>query len=308
MILTVTLNTAVDVTYRLPAVRRNASNRVCDVAQRAGGKGVNVARVLAALGHETVLTGLAGGANGQVLRADLAAAGLNDHLVPIAGETRRTVALVEQDTNRTTMLLEPGPVVTAAEWSRFLARYERLLTGSAAVALSGSLPAGLPLDAYGVLIALATAHRVPAVLDTDGPALLAALPAGPALIKPNADELATATGSPDPSAGAEALRAAGAGAVVASLGPDGLIATTPQGSWRARPPRTVTGNPTGAGDAVVAALTVGLVAGAPWPDRLAQAVALSAATVLAPLAGSFDAEAYHRMLPLVETERTAPRS
>ncbi|KJK58468.1 1-phosphofructokinase family hexose kinase [Saccharothrix sp. ST-888] len=308
MILTVTLNTAVDVTYHLPTVRRNASNRVRDVAQRAGGKGVNVARVLAALGHEAVLTGLAGGANGQLLRADLATAGLNDQLVPIAGETRRTVALVEQDTDRTTMLLEPGPVVTAAEWSRFLARYEQLLTGSAAVVLSGSLPGGLPPDAYGVLIALATTHQVPAVLDTDGPALLAALPAGPALIKPNADELATATGSPDPSAGAEALRTAGAGAVVASLGPEGLIATTSQGSWRARPPRTVTGNPTGAGDAVVAALTIGLVAGAPWPDRLAQAVALSAATVLAPLAGSFDAGAYHRMLPLVEAERIPPRS
>ncbi|WP_280697030.1 1-phosphofructokinase family hexose kinase [Kitasatospora sp. GP82] len=305
MILTVTLNTAVDVTYRLPTVRPNSSNRVREVAQRAGGKGVNVARVLAALGHETVVTGLVGGANGRRLRADLSTAGLNDQLVPVAGETRRTVAIVEERNGRTTMLLEPGPVITPAEWSQFLTGYEQLLSDAAAVVLSGSLPAGLPRDAYATLVDLATARRVPAVLDADGPALLTALPARPALIKPNADELASATGIVDPHTAAEALRTAGARSVVASLGPDGLIAVTPQGSWHARPPETVSGNPTGAGDAAVAALTAGLVAEASWPERLAQAVALSAATVLAPLAGGFDAAAHRRMLPLVTVEAVA---
>ncbi|KQV12411.1 MULTISPECIES: 1-phosphofructokinase family hexose kinase [unclassified Kitasatospora] len=306
MILTVTLNTAVDVTYRLHRVHRHGSNRVREVAERAGGKGINVARILHAIGHESVVTGLAGGVTGATVRADLAASGLRDELMTIDGHTRRTVAVAEDRDGDTTIYLEPGPVVTPEEWARFLVRYERLLGGAAAVVLSGSLPTGLPHDAYGLLVSLAKARRVPAVLDADGAALRGGLPAGPALVKPNAHELATATGTTDPRAGAHTLLARGALAVVASLGPDGLLATTPEGSWQARPPGKVHGNPTGAGDSAVAALTAGLVDDTPWPERLGQAVALSAATVLAPLAGSFDHAAYHRMLPLIQVRPLDP--
>ncbi|ASQ99749.1 1-phosphofructokinase family hexose kinase [Streptomyces sp. 11-1-2] len=308
MILAVTLNAAVDVTYHLDQVHRHGSNRVHEVAQRAGGKGINVARVLTALGHDTVITGLAGGATGEAVRTDLAASGLRDELMAIEGQTRRTVAVVEDQDGDTTMYLEPGPAITLAEWSRFLARYEELLSDAAAVVLSGSLPLGLPQNAYGLLVALATSRRVPAILDADGDALRAGLSAGPALVKPNAHELATATATVDPLAGAQALRAAGAHAVVASLGPGGLLATTPEGSWQARPPGKVRGNPTGAGDSVVAALAAGLVEATSWPERLTHAVALSMATVLAPLAGSFDPADYHRLLPLVRVESLNPTS
>jgi tagatose 6-phosphate kinase len=84
--------------------------------------------------------------------------------------------------------------------------------------------------------------------------------------------------------------------VVASLGPDGLLATTPEGRWRATPPARARGNPTGAGDSAVAGLLSGLVERLPWPDRLARATALSAATVLAPAAGEFDRAAYGELL------------
>ncbi|MGF1426607.1 1-phosphofructokinase family hexose kinase [Kitasatospora sp. LaBMicrA B282] len=306
MILTVTLNAALDLTHRVDRLRPHASNRVRSVAARAGGKGVNVSRVLHALGHQTVVTGLAGGPTGAAVRRDLAAAGIADELVPITGESRRTVAVFDEQQGDTTVLLEPGPMVTGAEWERFLDRFEQLVTRAAAVVLSGSLPGGLRHDAYAELIHRARAHRVPAVLDTAGPALLAALGAGPALVKPNGDELAAAVGRADPRAGAEALRTAGAGAVVASLGPQGLIAHTPHGCWRAGPPHGVAGNPTGAGDAAVAALTLGLVSGTPWPDRLTQAVALSAAAVAAPLAGDFDPELHRRLLPQVTVEPLPP--
>ncbi|GAA2251068.1 MULTISPECIES: 1-phosphofructokinase family hexose kinase [Kitasatospora] len=300
MILTVTLNAALDVTHRLDRLRRYGSNRVRDVAERAGGKGVNVSRVLHALGQPTVVTGLAGGLTGAALRRDLVEAGLADQLLPIEGESRRTVAVVEEQAGDTTILLEPGPVVRPGEWARFLGRLDALLPGAAAVVFSGSLPRGVPEDAYAVLVRRAHAHDVPAVVDADGAALRAALPAGPALVKPNAGELAAATGLADPVAAARSLRAAGAGAVVASLGPDGLIALTPHGGWRARSPERLAGNPTGAGDAAVAALTLGLVAGAPWPDLLAEAVALSAAAVAAPLAGEFDPAVHRRLRSLVD--------
>ncbi|MGK4578972.1 1-phosphofructokinase family hexose kinase [Kitasatospora sp. HPMI-4] len=300
MILTVTLNAALDITYRLDRLHRHGGNRVGAVAERAGGKGVNVSRVLHALGQRTAVTGLAGGLTGAALRRDLAAAGLLDHLLPIDGESRRTVAVVEEQAGDTTILLEPGPVVRPGEWARFLDHLGGLLPGAAAVVFSGSLPRGVPGDAYARLVRLAHAHGVPAVLDADGEALRAALPARPAVIKPNVDELAAATGLADPVAAARSLQAAGAGAVIASLGPEGLIALTSHGGWRARPPERLAGNPTGAGDAAVAALTLGLVTGASWPDRLAEAVALSAAAVAAPLAGDFDPAVHHRLRSLVD--------
>ncbi|MYX42455.1 1-phosphofructokinase, partial [Streptomyces sp. SID89] len=89
MILTVTLNTAVDITYRVPALRPHTSHRVTEVTERPGGKGVNVARVLAALGHEVTVTGFAGGTTGGELRDRLAALpGIVDALAPVAGATR----------------------------------------------------------------------------------------------------------------------------------------------------------------------------------------------------------------------------
>ncbi|MGW2377224.1 1-phosphofructokinase family hexose kinase [Kitasatospora sp. NPDC001683] len=302
MILTVTLNAALDVTYRIGRLRPQGSNRVRATAERAGGKGVNVARVLHALGRPTAVTGLVGGLTGQAIRGELAAAGLADRMLAIEGESRRTVAVVEESVGDTTILLEPGPVVGAEEWAGFLDHLAALLPQAAAVVLSGSLPRGVPDDAYAQLLGLAHARGVPAVLDADGPVLRAGLPAGPDLVKPNADELAAATGLTDPVAAAGALVDAGAGAVVASLGPDGLIAVTPQGSWRARSPERLAGNPTGAGDAAVAALTLGLVTGTPWVDRLAEAVALSAAAVAAPLAGDFDPAVHRALRPRVDVQ------
>ncbi|MFH8386668.1 1-phosphofructokinase family hexose kinase [Kitasatospora sp. NPDC018058] len=306
MILTVTLNAALDITHHLDRLRPHGSNRVRAVAERAGGKGVNVSRVLRALGHPTVVTGLVGGLTGRAIRAELAAAGLTDRMLTVPGESRRTVAVVEESVGDTTILLEPGPVVGAEEWEHFVHHLDTLLPDATAVVLSGSLPRGVPRDAYARLLRRAHAHGVPAVLDADGAALRAALPSGPALIKPNADELAAATGRTDPVAAARALQAAGAGAVVASLGADGLIAVTPHGSWRARAPERLAGNPTGAGDAAVAALTLGLVTGTPWPDRLAEAVALSAAAVVAPLAGDFDPAVHRALRPGVDVRPFAP--
>ncbi|MGW1007376.1 1-phosphofructokinase family hexose kinase [Streptomyces sp. NPDC002520] len=306
MILTVTLNAALDLTYRVDRLRPLGSNRVRTVVERAGGKGVNVSRVLHALGHQTVVTGLAGGAAGIALRRELSAARLPEHLLAIIGETRRTVAVVDESAGDTTILLEPGPVVRPEEWTLLLDHLDRLLPSAAAVVLSGSLPPGLPEDAYAQLVHLAAGHRVPAVLDADGAALRSALAAGPALVKPNADELVAATGTTDPVAAAGALREAGAASVVASLGADGLIAVTPQGSWQARPPGRLAGNPTGAGDAAVAALTLGLVAGTPWPERLAEAVALSAAAVAAPLAGDFDPAVHADLRERVDVRNLSP--
>ncbi|MGW2897982.1 1-phosphofructokinase family hexose kinase [Streptomyces sp. NPDC001212] len=298
MILTVTLNTALDLTYRVPSLRQHTSHRVSEVTERPGGKGVNVARVLAALGHEVTVTGFAGGATGREVRDRLAseAPGVVDALVPVAGATRRTIAVVDQRTGDTTQLNEPGPVVTPAEWSAFQDVYEDLLGSMSAVALCGSLPRGLPVGAYAGLVRTARAANVPVLLDTSGEALRRAVAARPDIVKPNADELAELTGSHEPLRATQDARRRGARAVVASLGAEGLLAHTSDGLWRAAPPSRVKGNPTGAGDSAVAGLLSGLAQHLPWPDRLSRAVALSTATVLSPVAGEFDRAAYEELL------------
>ncbi|MGK5730328.1 1-phosphofructokinase family hexose kinase [Streptomyces sp. URMC 124] len=306
MILTVTLNAALDLTYRVPRLQPHASHHVKAAAERAGGKGINVARVLAALGHTTVVTGFAGGTTGETLRRHLAedtpggAAELIDSLVPILGTTRRTVAVVDASTGDTTQLNETGPDVTAEEWSAFTDTYTRLLREARAVALCGSLPPGVPVGAYAHLVRQARAARVPVLLDTSGEPLRRGIAARPDLVTPNADELAALTGSTEPLRAALDARRRGAHAIAATLGPEGVLAVTPDGRWRATPPRRLTGNPTGAGDSAAAGLLSALLEGLPWPDRLTRAVALAAATVKAPTAGEFDPATYEDVLPKVK--------
>ncbi|MFC4996932.1 1-phosphofructokinase family hexose kinase [Dactylosporangium cerinum] len=268
-----TLNPALDLTYTVDALVPHATHRVRRVAERAGGKGLNVAAVLHALGEPVLATGLLGGATGAVVQAKIRTP---HSFTPIGGETRRTVTVV--DRTDATGLWEPGPVVTDVEWAAFQANYVALVQDAEVVVLSGSLPQGLPDDAYAVLIRLARRHHCRSVLDTSGAALERGAAAGPDVVKPNAQELA-------------ALQSPTA-AVVESHGPEGLIARTPQGSWRAAPPEVVTGNPTGAGDACAAALARGLRDGTPWPALLADAVALAAAAVKAPVAGEIDINHY----------------
>ncbi|MEU0145952.1 1-phosphofructokinase family hexose kinase [Streptomyces sp. NPDC006288] len=308
MILTVTLNTALDLTYAVPALVPHTSHRVGEVTERPGGKGVNVARVLSALGHDTVITGFAGGTNGAVLRELLAALPHRptDALVTVAGNTRRTLAVVDGSSGDTTQLNEPGPHIGPDEWASLLRTYGELLTGAEAVALCGSLPPGIHVGAYAELIRLARSAGVPVLLDTAGEPLRRGIAARPDVVKPNADELARLTGAREPLRATRDARRRGARSVVASLGPEGLLAVTPDGVWRAAPPSAVRGNPTGAGDSAVAGLLSALADGLDWPDRLARAVALSTATVMATAAGEFDRADYEDLLARVTVEPHAP--
>jgi tagatose 6-phosphate kinase len=301
MIVTVTLNLALDVTYRVPRLEPGATHRV-SVDQRAGGKGVNVARVIRALGVDAVVCGFAGCGTGRLALADLEAAGIAARTTAIAAESRRTVAVVDTEAGEATGFWEPGPAVTDAEWAALLRDVDEELARARALVLSGSLPPGVPPDAYAVLGARAARSGVPVVLDADGDALRLGLSGRPEVVKPNREELASVAGTADVREGAARLRGLGARSVVASLGAEGLLAMTEEGCWRARPAQPAAGNPTGAGDAAVAALALGLVRGSTWPDRLAEAVALSAAAVSAPLAGSFDDEAYRRQRAAVTVE------
>ncbi len=312
MILVVSLNPALDVTHHVAGVDWSGVNRPQRVGTAPGGKGLNVARTLHALGAGVRVAGLAGGVTGEAVAAGLAAAGVPGTFSPIAGQTRRTFAVVDTTSHDTALFNEPGPAVAAGEYQRFLVLYENSLADCDAVVLSGSLPPGLPEDSYAGLAARAAAAAVPVVLDAGGAVLRRAVAAGPAIAKPNLAELQAAVRLPlaglaAVAAAAAELRAAGAHAVVVSLGGDGLLAVTGGGTWHAAPPAQVTGNPTGAGDAVVAGLAHGLVLGRPWADRLRHATALGTATAEAPAAGQFAEADYQRALAGTQVTEWADR-
>ncbi len=302
MILTVTPNIALDITYTIDKFELHSSMRVDDVADRAGGKGINVSRVLASLGYESLILGLQGGNVGAAIEADLIASQLPYELVPIVGQTRRSVGIVDRSTGDATVLNEAGPDVSGEEWERLTQTVARHLPQASTLVVSGSLPPGIGQAGVAELAQLAVAASVPVIVDTSGPSLLDAVAIGPDVVKPNAHEIASATGIDDPLEGAAALIERGAKAVVVSLGADGMCVVTADQTLRAKPTRTISGNPTGAGDAGVAALAAGLAFSNSWEDRLRQAVAVSAAAVAHPLAGSFDPDVYESMLTDVLVE------
>lgn len=300
MIVTVTLNLALDVTYEVDELVPDASHRVRAVHQRAGGKGVNVARVLHGQGRAVTCLGLVGGAAGATIAADLEAAGIDASLTHIARESRRTVSVVSAATGGSTLFNEPGPEVTQDEWRAFLDAYARSAAAARVVVLSGSLPPSVPEDAYGRLARLARDSGVRTIVDADGRALARSLEGSPDVVKPNAAELRAASGLDDADAAMRSMLGAGAGAVVATFGADGIRALTPEGAWSAGIREPVEGvNPTGAGDAVAAALAAGLEDGRDWPSMLSDAVAWSAAAVAAPLAGDLDAHVLGEVRPFL---------
>ena len=312
MILVVSLNPALDITHHVAGVDWSGVNRPQQVTTAPGGKGLNVARTLHALGADVRVAGLAGGIVGEAVAAGLAAAGVPGTFTPIAGQTRRTFAVVDTASHDTALFNEPGPAVAIGEYQRFLVLYENSLAGCDAVVLSGSLPPGLPEDSYAGLAARAAAAAVPVMLDAGGAALRRGVAAGPAIAKPNLAELQAAVRRPlaglaAVAAAAAELRAAGARAVVVSLGGDGLLAVTGEGTWHAAPPAQVAGNPTGAGDAVVAGLVHGLVLSRPWAERLRHAAALGTACVAAPAAGQFAEADYRRALAGTQVTAWADR-
>lgn len=297
MIVVVTPNPALDVTHTVDRLTVGAVHRVTDVAVRAGGKGLNVARTLRALGEAVTVTGLLPRESGERLRALLAEPGLTQDWVEVPGEVRRTVTVVSDA--GATGLYEAGTPVGPTAWAELV---ERVRTGPGdVVVVSGSMPSGSRPEDLATLVRRARGSGARCLVDTSGPALSAAARAGADALKPNAEELVAATGEANPAAGARALLAAGAGAVVVSRGPDGLLLVTPGLERSVRPVADLRGNPTGAGDAAVAALARALARAGTRPvaevlaAALPDAVALSGATVLSPVAGEVDPDVFARM-------------
>lgn len=284
MILTVTPNPSLDRTYEIPALVRGDVLRATVERMDPGGKGVNVSRAVAAAGHRTVAVLPLGGAPGALVAQLLAGQGIDVAPVPIAGATRSNIALAEPD-GTLTKINAPGPELTPSESESLLSALRAHEVGAGDwIACCGSLPRGLAPQWYAQLVVRAHAAGARIALDTSGPSLLAALKERPDVVKPNAEELATAVGRPLATVG-DALKAAeelltyGAGAVLASLGADGQLLVSGAGAHFAYAPVATVRSNVGAGDASLAGF---LAAGGTGPEALASAVAHGAAAVQLP--------------------------
>ncbi|MFZ5827336.1 MAG: 1-phosphofructokinase family hexose kinase [Bacillota bacterium] len=277
------LNAAVDVTYVVDGLEPGREHAVREVARFAGGKANNVARVAAALGHQVIATGFAGGPNGRFIEEALRSQGVAAEFVPMAGENRNAVTIIDRTGRSSTLLREPGPQLTAADAERFLQQFRRLIRRVDFAVISGALPPGIPDDFYGELVS--TAYRVAqvrCVVDACGDALRGVVPAQPYMVKPNLDELSEwagrrLKGDGEILAAAQALMEAGPLVVAVSLGPGGMLLVSPEGAWRAVPPEVVESNTVGSGDALVAGLMAGLLEGRSAEEILRMAVACGTA-------------------------------
>lgn len=281
-VLTVTLNPALDLTVQLPALRLGEVNRSDNLQVHAAGKGLNVAQVLADLGHQLTVTGFLGEANAQPFEQLFAARGFADEFVRVAGETRSNIKLAEAD-GRITDINGPGLEVGAAQRDELLARLERLVPGHELVVVAGSLPRGVEVPWFVELLQRLARLGARVALDTSGAALREGLALSPWLIKPNEEELAQARDLDPADAQALADEARRLNAriahVVMSQGAAGVSWFSPATAWRALPPKVRVVSTVGAGDSLLAGMLHGLLAGWPAERTLAHATAIAAQAV-----------------------------
>ncbi|MCQ4230064.1 1-phosphofructokinase [Pseudomonas stutzeri] len=281
-VLTVTLNPALDLTVQLPVLRLGEVNRSDNLQVHTAGKGLNVAQVLADLGHQLTVTGFLGEANAQPFEQLFAARGFADEFVRVAGETRSNIKLAEAD-GRITDINGPGLEVGAAQRDELLARLERLVPGHELVVVAGSLPRGVEVPWFVELLQRLARLGARVALDTSGAALRGGLALSPWLIKPNEEELAQARDLDPADAQALADEARRLNAriehVVMSQGAAGVSWFSPAAAWHAQPPKVRVVSTVGAGDSLLAGMLHGLLAGWPAERTLAHATAIAAQAV-----------------------------
>src|SRR3712207_4312314 len=264
MILTVTLNAAVDRTLVVPSLTLGHRHRASEGVTLAGGKGINVARGLRTLGVPVLATGFAGGRNGDTIRDGLSEAAIPFDLVEIEGHSRTSTAIIDPMTGTQTEINEYGPEVSQAEAKEFSRRLEHLMEYATAVVFAGSLP---PNFDEGFLVGLVQRSRergLYTVVDSTPAVLRAAIKAGPSLVSPNQHEAESVVGfdfieEDDFPRGVSRLVELGSlGACITSREGHSYL-TTADGIVSARAPKVEAFSTIGSGDAYVAGLLAGLL-------------------------------------------------
>lgn len=305
MIAAITLNVSIDRRYVVENAPLGAVNRVKECVYTAGGKGLNVARVVHTLGEPVIAGGIVGGDAGRYILRNLDREGIRHHFSEAAGESRSCINIYDTATGVQTEFLEPGLTVQADEYEAFLRTFDELCDTCRVITMSGSLPKGLSSNTYADLIRRASAKGIKVLLDSSGASLRDALAAQPFYIKPNEDEIAALTGcdagnDEEVFSAALQLQQSGIDRVVVSMGKKGAVMACSKGLLRAQPPEIKAVNTVGCGDSMTAAFAVAEVRGLDEQEALRFAVATSAASALNPGTGGLEPADLQRILPEVK--------
>ncbi|MEG3282907.1 tagatose-6-phosphate kinase [Streptococcus suis] len=277
MILTITLNPSVDIAYQLDTFHLDTVNRVENVQKTAGGKGLNVTRVLKQIGEDVVATGFIGGEIGSYVKKQLTRNDVKNSFVEIGSETRNCIAVLHD--GKQTEILEQGPTIQEHEALNFIEHLEIVLNNVDVVVISGSLPKGLASNYYVEIVELCKKCGVAVVLDCSGEALKNVLESQqkPTVIKPNTEELSQLIGK-EVTDDIQELKSVLSGQlfqgidwIVVSLGAQGAFAKHNDKFYRVRIPKIKVVNPVGSGDSTVAGIAAGLVHALPEAELLKNA-------------------------------------
>lgn len=310
MIVTLTLNPAVDQTVWVDRLQVGTVNRFRSPQLDPAGKGINVSRMAHRLGWPTIAFGFLAGEIGLIAHKALDDEGVQHHFVYVPGQTRLNVTVVDEASNMSTSLYGPGPAIDREHLARLDDLLQFWMQAGRVLVLAGSLPPGLPDDAYVTYIRLAQSKYVRAILDADDEPLRLGVEAKPYLIKPNIAEAERLLGRslPDLRAvveGATELVRTGIAVVVVSMGAQGAVCAQGNKVWQAIPPKVERLSTVGSGDSLVAGLAVAAARGDDIVEGLRLGSAAGAATAMTPGTALGTAEAVAALLPQVQiTELT----
>ena len=314
MIVTVTLNAALDRTLLVPSFQLGHRHRASLAVASAGGKGVNVARALRSLGVPVVCTGFVGGQTGNQIADDLTGDGILNDFVRIGQSSRTSVSVLDPLSDQYTEINEWGPEVAPEELDLLREKLAYLTQGAEFVVLAGSLPRGVDPGFYAELIRDLNRRHLLTVLDTEGEPLRLGVEAEPHLVSPNVHGAEELVGH---EFNDEADLAAGLDEI-AELGPRNVLISVEAGCFalvrddreehrvRGSSPRLEAVSTIGAGDTLLAGFLAGRVTGRSVEESVRDAVAAGAASVLEPGPGRFDSKEATRLAALVSVERLDP--
>lgn len=305
MILTVTLNAAIDKRYVVEEYKPGQVNRVKECAYTPGGKGLNVSKPASIAGAEVVATGFVGGYSGKYIEAALAPFGIQSEFYHLEAESRSCINIWDEKNQQQTEFLEPGFAVSEEEFQGFLEKFRQLVKKASVVTMSGSAPKGVPVDCYKRMVEICKEESRKVILDTSGALLEKGITALPTMIKPNQDEIKMLTGKAcdsveDIMEAATKLHKTGIEIVAVSLGGDGCIVACKDGIYRGVVPKIDAVNTVGCGDAMIAGFALGLAENASIEDTIRKASAISAASAMHEETGIFCMEDMERILPQVQ--------
>lgn len=284
MIYTITLNPALDRTIWIERIRDDVSNRILEEQSFAGGKSIDVSKVLKDFGVDNVALGFVGGFAGRELEGRLLNEGIQTDFIRVSGETRTNIIIHEKETGRQLLFNARGPEIRPSEMMQLVEQIETLPSPTI-VAIGGSLPPGVSPEIYRKIIALVKKCGAGVVLDVDGEALRTGIKAQPTVIKPNIHELSELVGHElktldEIAAAARDINSQGVKIVLVSMGAKGILLVSDGLEYLAVPPEVKVESTVGAGDSAVAGFISGMVRDKDLKESLIYAAAAGTATTL----------------------------